>query len=90
MDHKAFILQLEVFKINSSNGFHLPSHHLLTLVFCLVIPSKRLGFAWCLLSHRNSDGIDLGLKLTFGDIQLVEKTASLSASFGVFVEYLYL
>ena len=24
MDHKAFILQLEVFQINSSDGFHLP------------------------------------------------------------------
>ena len=41
-------------------AFVCPSHHLLTLISAHSVT-------------RNSDGIDLGLKLAFGDIQLTEE-----------------
>ena len=49
-----------------------PLHHLLTLILCVVMPSKRLGLS--VLSYRKSDRIDLskGLELAFGGIQLTK------------------
>ena len=50
-----------------------PLHHLLALMFYVVMPSKRLGLS--VLSYRKSDRIDLSksLELAFGDIQLTEE-----------------
>ena len=50
-----------------------PLHHLLALIFSVVMASRRLGLS--VLSYRKSDKIDLskGLELAFGDIQLTEE-----------------
>ena len=61
VDRKAFISQLGRWKeINSSvadHGYRLPLHHLLALIFYVVMPSKRLGLS--VLSYRKSDKTDL-------------------------------
>ena len=66
-----------------------PLHHLLALIFYVVMPSRRLRLS--VLSYRNSDriGLSKGLELAFGSIQLTEELPYQVLCLEYFSTYVY-